>query len=260
MSPSFLPAEPSQDFWDAVEDLLDAGRWTDAAVTVRAVAQQSARVEWRLTLGTLLYERGQRHLAVREWTDVIEAAQANGDWPVSAAAHHNLAAMYRDIGDYRLARMFQQRALSLQADCGSEELLQLSNDALAAGRWELAESLYQSAAELAEEDSPLLTDLMATRGILAGFEGEPQAGLRWLQQAYHEHVDADNRLHAGKDLLNAAALFEQLHRFGWARICLELAREHFDAAGDLNWVQTASQSLARLEGLRRVAEFDPTWN
>src|SRR5688500_11404774 len=108
MSFSFLPVEPSQDFWDAVEHLLDAERWTDAAVTVRAVAQQSDRVEWRLTLGTLLYERGQRHLAVREWTDVIETAEADGDWPISAAAHHNLAAMYRDVGDYPLARTFQQ--------------------------------------------------------------------------------------------------------------------------------------------------------
>jgi tetratricopeptide (TPR) repeat protein len=260
MSSPFLPVEPSPDFWDAVQELLNAGRWTDAAVTVRAVAQQAAQIEWRLTLGTLLYERGQRHLAVREWTDVLEAAQADGDWPVAAAAHHNLAAMYRDLGDYTLARTFQQRALSLQADCGCEELLQLGNDAVAAERWELARSLYQSAAELAEEGSDLLTDLMATRGVLSGFEGEPLAGLRWLQQAYREHVDAGDELHAGKDLCNAAALFEQLSRLGWARHCLEQARDHFEAVGDANWVQTVSQGLMRLEGLRRVAEYNPSWN
>jgi lipopolysaccharide biosynthesis regulator YciM len=85
MPSTFPPVEPSQDFWESVEQLLDSGRWADAAVTVRAVAQQSARVDWRVTLGTLFYERGQRHFAVREWTDAMEAAEARGDWPVSAA-------------------------------------------------------------------------------------------------------------------------------------------------------------------------------
>jgi tetratricopeptide (TPR) repeat protein len=260
MSSPSTPSYATHEFWTAVETLLNAGRWTDAAVTVRAVAQQSDQPAWRLTLGTLFYERGQRHLAIREWTEALEAAQQRGDWSIAVAAHHNLAAMYRDVGDHRLARSFQQRAVSLQSDCGPDELLQLGNDAVAAERWELAESLYQSAAELTTEESPLLTDLVATRGVLCGFQGEPLVGLRWLQQAYREHVALGDMIHAGKDLFNAAALFEQVQRLGWARFCLMHARDHFEAAGDAAWVQTATLSVQRLDELRRRQGFDPRWN
>lgn len=253
-------SEADREFWTTVESLLDSERWTDAAVTVRALAHQSGQLTPRVTLGTLFYERGRRHDAVREWTEALADAQSAGQWSVSAAAHHNLAAMYRDIGDYALARTFQQRAMSLQADCGPDELLQLGNDAVAARRWELAESLYQSAAELVEDGHPLLSDLAATRGVLCGFQGEPFVGLRWLQQAYREHVADGRHDYAGKDLLNAAALFEQLHRLGWARLCVTLARSHFELAGDAPWVRTAIQHLQRIDGMRQLAAIVPQWN
>lgn len=261
MMPSPRTADESfREFWTTIESLLDAGRWTDASVTVRALSRRTERFDLPMTLGTLLYERGQRHQAVCEWTQALEAAQAAGDWSTAAAVHHNLAAMYRDIGDDRLARLFQQRATSLQSDCGPDELLQLGNDAVLAERFELAESLYQTAAELTAEDSPLLSDLAATRGILFGFQGEPREGLRWLQQAYREHIDTGDHVAAGKDLLNAAALFEQLDRLGWATMCLEFAEEHFESAGDHPWQQTATVRRERLATLRRVAEIVPEWN
>ena len=152
------------------------------------------------------------------------------------------------------------KSVSLQSDCGPDDLLQLGNDAVAAEKWELAESLYQSAAELTAEGNPLLVDLMATRGVLCGFQGEPLVGLRWLQQAYHEHVAMGDAIHAGKDLFNAAALCEQVQRLGWARFCLMQARDLFETAGDAAWVQTTTLSLVRLDELRRREEFDPRWN
>jgi tetratricopeptide (TPR) repeat protein len=255
-----VSSEAGREFWTAVEALLDAGRWTDAAVTVRAMAHQSGQFTPCVTLGTLFYERGRRNDAVREWTDALTDAQSAGQWSVAAAAHHNLAAMYRDVGDYQLARLFQQRAMSLQADCGPDELLQLGNDAIAARRWELAESLYQAAAELVEDGDPMLSDLAATRGVLCGFQGEPFVGLRWLQQAYREHVADGRHDHAGKDLLNAAALFEQLQRLGWARMCVTLARTHFELTDDAPWVRTSIQHLDRIDALQRVASIVPEWN
>jgi tetratricopeptide (TPR) repeat protein len=257
--PSF-ELESVQEFWAAVEGLLDAGRWSDATVTVHALARQQEQSDVLVILGTLLYERGQRHRAVREWTEAVELSQTRGQWSVAAAAHHNLAAMYRDLGDYPLARTFQQRAMSLQSDCGPAELLQLGNDAVAAERWELAESLFQAAAEMTTEGDPLLIDLAATRGVLCGFEGEPMVGLRWLQQAYREHVETGDHGHAGKDLVNAAALLEQVGRPGWARSCLELAQAEFELAGDEPSQGLVHAALNRIDSLLRVARVRPEWN
>jgi tetratricopeptide (TPR) repeat protein len=260
MLPPPVPVEPPQAFWASVQRLLDADRWSDALVTVRAFAQQTGQPGPRLTLGVLLYERGQRHHAVQEWTAVLEQAQAVGDWSLAAAAQHNLAALYRDIGDHRLARAFQQRALSLFGDCGPEELLQLGNDALTAGRWELAESLFQTVADLTPEDDPLQIDLEATQGLLAALRGDVRTGLRWLQRAYWRHCTGDDHRRAGQDLLNAAALLEHLGRYHWARQCVDRAGEHFRLARDTAGEQTAAVIIRRLNHAQRRAAFDPAWN
>lgn len=251
-----LPAE----FWTLVVRLLDADRWPDARVTVHAVARQRGRWGCRLTLGVLLYERGLRHEAVQEWTAVLEQALAEGEWSLASAAHHNLAAMYRDIGDHRLARSFQQRALSLSGDCGPEDLLQLGNDALAMGRHELAESLFQTAADLVDEDDRLLVDLVATRGLVCGLKGDLRQGLRWLRRAYVQHLRAHDHRLAGRDLVNAAALLEQLGRRAWAMRCLTRAVEHFTAANDAASRRVTQIGIERLKRLRRLAAFDPSWN
>ena len=86
---------------------------------------------------------------------------------------HNLAVIYREIGDYDLARRFQWRATLLQDDSTSEDLLGLANDALMSGHPETAGSLVAAMCEMDVDDveDNADGDLIATTALVkAKFE------------------------------------------------------------------------------------------
>ncbi len=251
------------ELWDSLSRLTASGRWHDAEVTLRAVAESTGSHEARISLGALLADRGQLHAAVLEWTRVIDTAYARGDRAALAAVYHNLAAVYRQLGDLDLARRFQQRSLSLQDGCGPEDLLQLANDALSTGAWDLAESLLDAAdgfARATPEDADLSQQILATRGVLMGLRGQPLAGIPLLRRAYRQNRTAGNDLLAGKDLVNLAALFDQTERPGLASLCLRSSLRHFRAAEDAVEVNRTRHLLRRAVRSRAWKKFSPSCN
>ena len=95
---------------------------------------QQSRYDLALGAGALLAERDALREAISVWTALIEPASELGRRDVLAAIYSNLAAVYRDLGDFSLARSFQQQSLHWQDDFGADDLLHLANDALAADR------------------------------------------------------------------------------------------------------------------------------
>ncbi len=251
------------ELWESVSRLTASGRWHDAEVTLRAVAESTGSREARISLGTLLADRGQLHAAVREWTRVIDSAHVSGDRAALAAVYHNLAAVYRQLGDVDLARRFQQRSLAHQDSCGPEDLLQLANDALSTRSWDLAESLLDAAAGFAghgAETSDLAPQILATRGLLLGLRGRPRVGIPLLRRSLQQNRLAGDDLLAGKDLVNLAALFDQTDRPGLAMLCLRAAQRYFRAAEDaveMNRVRYLWRSFARARAWKR---FSPDCN
>lgn len=251
------------ELWESVSRLTASGRWHDAEVTLRAVAESTGSHEARISLGTLLADRGQLHAAVREWTRVIDSAYVGGDRAALSAVYHNLAAIYRQLGDVDLARRFQQRSLTLQDACGPEDLLQLANDALSTRSWDLAESLLDAAAGFASngvETSDLTHQILATRGLLLGLRGRPLVGIPLLRRSFHQNRLAGNDLLAGKDLVNLAALFDQTERPGLAILCLRGALRYFRAAEDAVEVNRARYLLRSAARARAWREFSPSCN
>jgi tetratricopeptide (TPR) repeat protein len=244
--------------WREVQELIEAGDGASAIALLRQLALETGCREVRITLGTLLAEREQQHAAIQVWTSVID--DADGDRGHLAVVYGNLAAVYRELGDYDLARRFQQRAVHFQDDCGPEDLLHLANDALAESRYELADALLESAAELADEDDPMQPTLASAYAVTLLLKGQPRQALGILRQTYRAHVEQGDDLAAGRDLLNLATSLRQMGRLRVEQRCLTRAALHFEHAGALRSHAAAVSRLREVAHLIALQSVDPRWN
>uniref|UniRef100_A0A7C4LJN1 Tetratricopeptide repeat protein n=1 Tax=Schlesneria paludicola TaxID=360056 RepID=A0A7C4LJN1_9PLAN len=260
MSVPVPPAPLPPATWHEVERLLETNCWSQAIDRLRELANETGSLEVRLSLGALLAEHEWYCEAIREWTVVVEEAAATGRWLELAAAYSNLAAVYRDLGDFALARSFQQQALRLVPDCDAADLLHLANDALACGRCELAEALLRSAADLCAAEDPMQAAIIASAGIVRLLEGTPRAAAVFLRQSYRRHRDAGNWRFAGYDLWNLAAAMQQLGRLRLAERYLKQAAECFALAGRPGQQLRAQFRGRQMQRLRGFLAADPRQN
>ncbi len=249
------------ELWESVSRLTTAGRWRDATVTLRAVAEATGSLDVRISLGTVLAESGDLYGAVSEWTRVIEPARAAADGELLAAVYHNLAAVYRDLGDRELALQFQRQALSFQTDCGAAELLQLANDALHRGCWSRAELLLEAVEDAIDSEPDRdrwSADLLATRGLWRGLQGDLAAGLRHLRAALQQHRRLRDEGAVAKDAVNLAVLLETADHPGLALLCLQQARRL--AIGDPVLLNRIHYLTRHCERSRQRQRFRPEFN
>jgi tetratricopeptide (TPR) repeat protein len=247
-------------FWPHLQALLDAGRWSDAIVTVRALMERTGWLELNVTLGALLFERQHYGDAIAVWTAVIERASEQGRRDLLAAIYSNLAATYRELGDGVLARRFQQQALRFQDDFGADDLLHLANDAIAAEHYDLAESLLDSMSDLLDNHPHWLAEIYATRGIIALRCGHPRVARRGLLTAYRAHRQIGDDAGAARDLLNAAEAFQMMHRLLAAQRCLAQASRHFAEAQQPAWQAETERRAERLRRVMALAKWDASRN
>ena len=250
------------DLWGSIQKLLAAGRRHDAIVTLRAVANSTGCLDIRVTLGTVLAEGGDYPAAIAEWVRVIDAARVEANTKLLAAAYHNLAAASRECGDDMQAAIFQRQALNFQADCGTEDLLQLANIALTQSQLDWAESLLETAFASQLSDCRTLDwDLIATRGVLRGLQGDHVAACADFRAAYHGHRARNDATAAAKDLLNLAAVLEAQQRPVLAACCLrQLEQQPSLAQSPLlrERHQAASERLHRTQQRRQFRSSN--WN
>lgn len=247
-------------FTTHLHNLFRAGRETDALTTLRAAVHQQSRYDLALGAGALLAERDALRDAISVWTTLIEPASAEGRRDVLAAIYSNLAAIYRDLGDFSLARSFQQQSLHWQDDFGADDLLHLANDALAADRFPLALSLLESAAAAIDDEHPLQAELIATRGVLALRERTPRFAVRCLIEAYRRHSAQGDWNGIGRDFLNGAVAAEQMGRLTVAQRLLREAQRAFLQAGQNHWTAEARVRRARLRQLKSLSATNAAWN
>ena len=170
--------------------------------------------------------------ALCQLTAALDIAQRSGERGALATIYHNLAAVYRELGDNDLARRFQQRAIAMVDDCGPDELLGLANDAWRAERLEMAECLAGAAADFDEGGlhGEMNAEVEATLGLLTGFLTDPREGIRPLLRAYSRHRATGELRLMGNDLLNLSALLGELGRHRGEMACVRRAIACFDDA------------------------------
>ena len=143
--------------------------WERAERLFRAAVEQDPSPGHRIALGAFLADRQQYHAAIGQLMPALDAAQLEGDLDLQAVIFADLAAIYRELGEFELARRFQRQVLALKHDAGAGELLAWSADALLAGKLTLAEQLGRQAFEFAEDagDIELQSDACGTLGVIA---------------------------------------------------------------------------------------------
>ncbi len=235
--------------------------WDHADACFQAAIESDVSPVSQIAHASSLAERERYHEALCLFTGAIDRATATGNREALGVIFHNLAGIYRELGDADLARRFQQRALLQLDDCGPAELLGLANDAWLSKRTELASCLAESCVEL-DEETEFIVDLeaQATVSILSGQFDNPRDGIRSIIKIYRQHCSRYELRFAGIDLMNLAALFAQI---GWVRTEMHLIRRaigHFDSAPAPVSAFRSRQVLAYLERIESISRFDPSRN
>ncbi|WP_157605140.1 hypothetical protein [Schlesneria paludicola] len=207
----------------------------------------------RIAYGVYLTEQERYFEAISTFTVVLDGV----DRAAIAIVCHNLAAIYREVGDSDLARRFQWRATVMQEDLGSPEILGMANDALINGRHDLAETLIETAILMDDDpDDEPDPDLTATAALVHASTDSLEEGLLLLFQAYCRHRQVGNLRAMGLDLLNMASVFGTLDRPRAERKCLVRAIRCFGQASAPYSGSRAVQQLERLDRVQDVRMFD----
>jgi len=143
-----------------------------AAIAVGAWYLFSRRGDSSLQQGIAYYQRGQRELAVGEFT------RAARDNPKSAMPHVYMSRMAREVGNLTLAG--QEATLAVQAEPNNATALrEMASYLLAAGNLELARRFYVRALQ-ANPDDRLAQGFLGCTLIKLGRFDE---GMRWMNRA-----------------------------------------------------------------------------
>jgi tetratricopeptide (TPR) repeat protein len=236
-----------------------AGDWMSADQCYATAVAVDNSPQSRLTFANSLAERESYNAAICQLTAALDMASETGDREALGVIFHNLASIYRELGDADLARRFQQRAVLQMDDCGPDELLGLANDAWLSRRTELATSLAAGCTML-EEDSEAALEAHATAAIFGGLAEDPRSGIRNLIHVYRQHQLAGSNRLMGIDLLNLSALLCETGRHQAELGMVRRAVQHFEQAPAPLLVNKARQVLEMLERMQSLRDFDPSVN
>jgi tetratricopeptide (TPR) repeat protein len=248
------------------EFLAEQRDWESADQRFRDAVSVDSSPASRIAYGVYLARQERYFEGISIFTSVLDGT----DRSAIGVVCHNLASIYREVGDFDLARRFQWRATLLQEDAGPEDLLGMANDALAcrnddglsAGRHEGADALVMTARQMSEDENGECGDgdLVATTGLVAAALDSREEGLLIVFAAYRRH-QADHDLRGmGTDLLNMAMLFGELHRYRAERACVLRASRCFEQAPAPFSSRRARQELQRIDRMQAIRAFDATRN
>ncbi len=208
----------------------------------------------RIAYGVCLSRQERYFEAISIFTPILDGDNQQAIGVVC----HNLAAIYREVGDFELARRFQWRATLFLDDAGAEELLAMANDALANETYQTSESLLMAAIEMSGDvaDEVRDGDLIATLGLIQAEITSPQQGMISLFSAYRRHQEVQDFRGMGNDLLNMSILFGRLQRHRAERACLKRAIRCFEKGPATCSVKQANDLVDIHDRIQFFRQFD----
>jgi tetratricopeptide (TPR) repeat protein len=236
------------------EKCAERREWKTADELFRQAISSDTSPRSRIAYGVCLAAQERYFESISAFMPIMEGT----DRQAIGIVCHNLAAIYRDIGDFDLARRFQWRATLLQDESTLEDLVGLANDALISDHTDVAESLISAACEMDGEDfeGSADGDLIATAGLVKAKSGLTREGLYVLFAAYRRHRSIQDFRGMGFDLMNMAMLLGELNRHQAKKICLLRAIDCFQQAGAPQSRERAGQQLDQLGQMHAVRLFD----
>jgi Tfp pilus assembly protein PilF len=244
------------------EHCRDRKQWNEADRLYRVAVATHDTIATRIAYGTYLADRQDYGGAIVHFTAGLEQAQRRGDLAAQAVVFHNLAAIYREVGDADLAQRFQRQSLAIEDSAGAAELLAWSQDALLSGRLSLAERLAQSALEIAEADADAggVADSWGGLGVIAARKGNLRLSARMLIRAIRGHRDLGDEGGLGIDYQNLAEVCGLMGRFAWQREFFRAAGTFYDRTQMWASCKRVQVRLHELNRLAMYRDMDVRWN
>jgi tetratricopeptide (TPR) repeat protein len=253
-SDSFEGNESASRLVLAAETLADQCDWNAAEPLFHQAIALDASAASQIAYGVCLSRQERYFEAISVFTLVLDG----DDWAAIGIACHNLAAIYRDLGDLDLARRFQWRATRMQDDSGPSDLLGMANDAFASEFHQAAQSLVMTAIDILSDESSGTSDgdFMAALGLVHSVLASPEQGLMSVFAAYRQHQVAADLRAMGTDQLNMAILFGELKRYAAERACLQRAIRYFEQVPAPYSLDRAKRMLSRFDRMGIVRSFN----
>lgn len=210
----------------------------------------------RFESAAFLARSGDDAGAAVEWQRIWEALSGPEYAELTATVSHNLAALYRQRGDWALARRWQQRSAALRAG-GSDSLqwtadpaslVGAANDAMAGRKWVDAERFLAAALRISRlrEDSAGEADALGSCGVLLQLQGKLAAAIRCFANAISGHRLAGDDQGAAIDGLNLATVCVQQGRARAALSAAKLAVRHAARSGVIPLIARTNETAATL--------------
>lgn len=255
--------------------LAIAGRPEEARVWFTRAAEYDSSGESINALGCFLRQQGELAESRRQFERLLSLAHQQNDDGLRTVAHHNLAALCRELGDVSRARVHQQHAWRLTLECElagqsavpfASGFAALANDAMLAGDWNLAAQLARLALDCDTDGQPDrnqtadIADDWACVGTAAYGRGEIDSAMLAFRRALRLHRRLGDTVGIGKDLLHLAKCLGARQRWTRAARLATLAARCFQSARHVPLAIEANQFRKTSRSFDRIARFDPRLN
>ena len=253
------------------ESLAAAGRIARARVVFSAASEADATPGARIAFGCFLVGIECYEDALGQLWMAMNAARRTGNDHLVPVCATNLAAVYRELGDFNSASRLQQTAIraaesrDTRHESPGWDAIALSSraaDALVAGELDLAEDLFVRSLSLEIEAGSLAGQAAdwGNLGLVAGLRGETEQAGRFLIRSLRLHRRIGDLQGAGRDLLNLAHFAQQLGHRRSAIRCLKRAVCCFERARSPRFVERARIRLLEVSRIAAVLSRDPLLN
>ncbi len=236
------------------------------------------RADFAAQLNSALDElaTGRSDVAVSELRRLQQQALRADDAELAEVVCHNLAAAYREGGDFSTASSWQQQSIAWWTRrslndrcCEDDELARLACDLTGRGadefacrRFDIAKSLWQRALAIEEWRGDLEGQAAdcGNLGLLAATQGDIGSGVRWLKKSLRLHRLMFDKRGVGTDLLNLAELFRLLGQFRRSLRCVRRAVWNYERAEAVGLLVQARTRLREASRIVALSEFDSRLN
>lgn len=222
-----------------------SGRMTDARSAYLAAIELDSGFAARNAYGCFLTAVQQYREAIEQFTALLDAARDRADRDLAGVANHNLAVIYRELGEFDLAAHFQRAAFAAQESFDSCDLFAMANESLLQGDIALAEKLVRATIALdSEADSDdSHAAALGTLGLIAEQRGDLRRGIGYLSEAFRRHRRRRDRRGMGTDLVHLSRVYQAAGRDSSAKRCLQRAAWCFERAHAPRFARLAERML-----------------
>ena len=246
--------------------LAGDGRHAEARLVYLQALEQDECCRARNAFGIFLTRIESFDDAIYHFSRVLEWAQQKNDRELCSVAAHNLAAVYREMGQWSRAAHCQQRAMSAGLEAGSVFdatcCLGTAWDAIRAGELVYARQVLLASWSDFRRQRCIggQGDAQCGLGIVASREGDYRAAVIYFWKAHRLHRACGRRLDMARDLMNLGQLSLKIGRYRRAHACLKSARNIFSQLGAQRSARRAGVSLTEAWRCRLVMHADPLLN